>query len=334
MSRDIIRYHYIIRILGVIAILGLIRFSDYEQNMYILMGLVVFYVAYNTAARFSLFIFKHDKYHVLNLFFDVVMLSIAIGVRGGLRSDFYLGYFLILGYVLFIRNKGLLFKLSAWIIVNYVVVVFLFSTSADLDVGRLIIRMTLLIGTALLLENYSKMLNEAETLREKAVNMAMFDSLTGVYNRRILEYLGELYESESVALYVVLLDIDNFKKINDKYGHPKGDEVLIALADEIQRSIDGDSICIRFGGEEFLILFQSNRFNEVRSIIKNVQQSIRVKRFNWLEDEEVITFTAGVSYRMEHENMDETIERADIALYNGKNNGKNCIELNENRLRS
>lgn len=334
MSRDVIRYHYVIRILGVIAVLGLIGFSDYEQNIVVLIGLVVFYLSYNTAARFSLFMFKYDDSHILNLFFDVVMLSVAIATRGGLRSDFYLGYFLILGYVLIIRNRNLLFKLSAWIVINYCVVVFVFSKPGSIDVGRLIIRMTLLIGTTLLLQRYSNMLSEAESMKEKAVNMAMFDTLTGVYNRRILEYLGELYETEDVELYVVLLDIDNFKKINDKYGHPKGDEVLVALADEIQKSIDGDSICIRFGGEEFLILLPTNRYNDVRSTVNGVQQAIRLKRFSWLENDEIITFTAGVSFRMEHEDMDDTIERADIALYNGKNNGKNCITLNEYKLHS
>lgn len=334
MNKDVIRYHYFIRILGVAAVLGLIRFSNYEQNIYILYGLVGFYILYNTAARFSLFFFKYEKYHIMNLFFDVVILTVAIASRGGLRSDFYLGYFLILGYVLMIRNRNLLLKLSAWIIVNYSIVVVFFSDEVRIDYGRLIIRLTLLIGTTLLLQNYSKMLKEAESLKEKAVHLAMFDSLTGVYNRRILEYLGELYESEDVALYVVLLDIDDFKRINDKYGHPKGDEVLVTLADEIQKTITSDSICIRFGGEEFLILCQTKKYSDVRSAIYRIQQSIRLKRFAWIENEDVITFTAGVSFRMEQEDMKDTIERADIALYNGKNSGKNCITLNENKLHS
>lgn len=332
MNRDFIKYHYLIRIIGVIAIVALIGFSDYNQNMYVLVGLVVFYVLYNTAARFSLFIFKYDKTHVINLYFDVMMLSVAIASRGGLRSDFYLGYFLILGYVLIIRDKNLLLKLSGWIVLNYCIVVVVFSSPGSIDIGRLIIRMSLLIGTTLLLQNYSNMLSEAESLREKAINMAMYDTLTGAYNRRILEYLGELYESESVALYVVLLDIDDFKYVNDKYGHPKGDEVLVALSEEIRNSIGLDDICIRYGGEEFLILFESDNYSEVRSVINNIQHILRAKRFSWLANDEIITFTAGVSFRIEHEDMDETIERADIALYNGKNSGKNCITLNDTKL--
>lgn len=332
MTRDVIRFHYFIRIAGVVAIAALLGFSDYKQNMYVFVGLVVFFLAYNTAARFRLFIFKSDRAHIVNLYFDVSMLSLAIASRGGLRSDFYLGYFLILGYVLLIKDKNLLFKLSGWIFINYCLVVFIFSEEGSIDVGRLIIRLSLLLGTMLLLQNYSNMLFEAESLREKAVNMALVDTLTGVYNRRILEYLGELYESEAVALHVVLLDIDDFKRINDKYGHAKGDEVLVALANEIQNALKGDDICIRFGGEEFLILFQSDNYSEVRSTIYGIQQSFKTQKYSWIDKGQVITFTAGVSFRMEHEDMDDTIERADIALYNGKNNGKNCITLNESKL--
>jgi len=327
MNISVIRYHYLIRIVGVLALLLLIGFSEYQQYLGLLYLIVIIYMIYMTLARFNVGIFKNNKMHIYNLFIDVTALSIAISSRGGLRSDFYLGYFLILGYVLFIRNKYLLLKLNAWIVVNYSLFTFFFTEKENFSVGRLIIRLTLIIGTALLLEKYSRMLTELDTLREKAVKMAMFDTLTGAYNRRILDHLNNLFSSEAM-LYIVMIDVDNFKTINDYYGHQKGDEVLVALTEVIMKTIGDKNMCIRYGGEEFLIILEENDYANVQKKIQKIQENFRSMQFVWLDRPISFSFTAGISVKNKEEAIEKSIEWADKALYFGKSNGKNCIILN------
>lgn len=332
MNNNVIRYQFIIRLLGVGAIVFLIGYSEYKQHLLLLFLLISIYVCINVIARLRIGVFKENRFHIYNLFFDVTMLSVGIAVRGGLRSDFYLGYFLILGYVLLVKEKRLLVNLSMWIVVNYTFFAIFFTDETLFSYGRLMIRLTLLVGTMMLLYNYSKMLVDSETLREKAVNMAMFDTLTGLYNRRILEYLEQLLPSQNISLYVILIDLDNFKEINDQYGHGKGDEVLVAFSSILQKSLQKDDLAIRFGGEEFLMIIQTSDYSYVHSKISQMQQSLLNRRFEWLNYDRNITFTAGISLRQQNEDIEDTIERADIALYHGKNKGKNAIVLQEQML--
>jgi diguanylate cyclase len=235
---------------------------------------------------------------------------------------------MVLGYVLLIRNKHLLLQLNAWIVLNYTVFTFFFTEKGDFSVGRLIIRLTLIVGTALLLERYSRMLTDLETLREKAVKMAMFDPLTGAYNRRILDVVGDLF-SEDAMLYFVMIDIDNFKAINDNYGHQRGDEVLVSLTEDILKIIGEKNMCIRYGGEEFLLVIEENDYSMVHKKIQKIQDNFGTKHFTWSDRHISFSFTAGISSKNKEADIKKSIEWADKALYYGKNNGKNCIILSD-----
>lgn len=329
MNFQVIRYHFYIRFIGALSALSLIGLSAYREHFIWLVLVVICYIVINVIAKERLFFFKNEKAHIYNLFLDVLLLSVAIAIRGGLRSDFYLGYFLILGYILFVREKYLMMKMSIWIVICYSLFTYFFTQVGMFSFGRLFIRLLLLIGTSFLLQNYSKLLSETENLKEKAMKMALIDSLTGLYNRRILENIDSFYVQVPLKLYIVMIDIDNFKYINDNYGHPRGDEIIVALAEELKKVLSHDSICLRYGGEEFLILFHYETKKDISMKVNSVQKAIINRKFDWKNSKDGITFTAGIATKEAEDSIQKTIEKADMALYDGKKSGKNCIVWNK-----
>ena len=155
------------------------------------------------------------------------------------------------------------------------------------------------------------------------------DQLTGALNRRGLE---EEYERSCSAadrrkepMSVALLDIDNFKSLNDTHGHQAGDGALVHLAKVIKASIRPTDVVCRYGGEEFVILLPGTGLQDSVMVISRLQREL-TKRF-FLHDNQrlLITFSAGVAERRAGENRDETIGRADAAMYTAKRSGKNRV---------
>jgi len=155
------------------------------------------------------------------------------------------------------------------------------------------------------------------------------DQLTGTLNRRGLD---EVFEREIVIrrrngrpLSVALLDIDNFKVLNDTYGHQAGDNALKHLAKLIRQTIRPTDSVARFGGEEFLIMLPDSSPDESAVVIKRLQRAL-TKHFFLHDDQNLlITFSAGVTGHAPDETQAEVIARADKALYQAKAAGKNRV---------
>ena len=113
----------------------------------------------------------------------------------------------------------------------------------------------------------------------------------------------------------ILLDIDNFKKINDSLGHLVGDEVLKNIAEIIQKNLNEDAKAIRMGGDEFLVILQNSN-EEVYQIAKQIKND--AKKID-------ISMSVGIVNKKDNELIDELYERADETLYMAKNNGKDKI---------
>ncbi|MBL8341449.1 MAG: GGDEF domain-containing protein [Rubrivivax sp.] len=158
-------------------------------------------------------------------------------------------------------------------------------------------------------------------------DQAHTDALTQVANRRGLERLFA-QECERAArtghpLALGLLDIDNFKKLNDRLGHAAGDTALKSLAGAVrQRLRPGDHVA-RFGGEEFVVLMSGLGLEESRQALTRLQRSLSASLFLHDGEEVFVTFSAGVTLWREGEPLEVTVERADGGLYQAKRNGKN-----------
>ena len=173
--------------------------------------------------------------------------------------------------------------------------------------------------------------NSIEALEniQTVTNHANRDFLTGLYNRRYFFKSMDEYINEEDGLHeqfaVGMLDIDNFKKINDAYGHDFGDKVIVHLADVLMSNTNYRDIVSRFGGEEFCIVLKNiNRFSAVEifdRLRKDVESSVI-----YTDKKEAIQFTVSIGVALYSEDgLEEVINQADMMLYNAKNAGKNQV---------
>ncbi|MGD1833027.1 MAG: GGDEF domain-containing protein [Sphaerochaetaceae bacterium] len=157
---------------------------------------------------------------------------------------------------------------------------------------------------------------EIEKRNDQLKKMTEIDQLTGLFNRRKID---ELFESCRIGncKTSILFDIDDFKQINDTYGHLTGDEILIELANLVKNNIEEKGMCIRWGGEEFLIVTaKEKQFAEV------LQRRISSHPFT---QGIKITASFGVAHCSDYESITDLLRTLDKNLYIAKESGKNCV---------
>ncbi|MFW0694892.1 diguanylate cyclase [Aliarcobacter butzleri] len=151
------------------------------------------------------------------------------------------------------------------------------------------------------------------------------DKLTGAFNREYYEthFKSTIkdYTKEDVLVFAIL-DIDFFKKVNDTYGHNRGDEVLKEFVEIIKKSSRNDDLLIRWGGEEFLLVLKVKTTHNARKVLENIRKAIEENNF---EEVEHITCSIGATIYKQNEKTEDTFQRADEALYNAKEKGRNQV---------
>ncbi len=171
-------------------------------------------------------------------------------------------------------------------------------------------------------------LEEAHILLEE---ISRKDPLTSISNRRDIidkiNYETIRFERNQKTFSLVMGDIDHFKSVNDRYGHDCGDYILKALADTIVSTIRKQDIVGRWGGEEFILLLPETNIEGGKITAEKVR--IRIEQNNFKYNNKIIpvTITFGVSEHSYNKDIDVCIKEADIALYKGKNNGRNRVEV-------
>jgi len=162
--------------------------------------------------------------------------------------------------------------------------------------------------------------------------LAARDPLTNCYNRRILfDHINQSFSNtrDTERYCIVMVDIDNFKKINDNFGHNVGDSVLCGVANIFQSSVRQKDIVARFGGEEFCIILHQVSQNQALSIAEVMRQKVEISLF----DDISVTCSFGVtSNEFNAKEAAELIEQADLALYKSKSLGKNQVTLWDHTL--
>lgn len=159
-------------------------------------------------------------------------------------------------------------------------------------------------------------------------NAVRLDPLTGLPLRYSIENDFALYQKEArrnrSLLYVVMIDVDHFKPINDTYGHLVGDLVLRHVANTLKQGLRADEPLYRYGGEEFLWLLKCKSAEEARKSARRILASVGTTPVPIDDDETLrLTVTMGLALAGEREDLSSAIRRADMALYEGKQNGRN-----------
>jgi len=172
-------------------------------------------------------------------------------------------------------------------------------------------------------------IRELERELETTGDLIRHDQLTGALNRHGLEEIlnkesGRAKRHDS-ALCIALLDIDNFKKLNDSFGHDAGDQALIHLATVCRETLRPQDTVARFGGEEFIIVLPETLLDDAIIVLTRLQREL-TRRFFLSDNEKIlITFSAGVTQMLDTDTQASVIKRADTAMYQAKQSGKNRV---------
>ncbi len=172
-----------------------------------------------------------------------------------------------------------------------------------------------------------------DTLRQAHKKDVLTDSLTGIANRRAYEF--ELtrrisqWERDGTPLILMLIDIDYFKKFNDRYGHPAGDAVLQGVAHTLQIMVRKADLVARYGGEEFAIILPGISFEEAKDVAERIRRLVEEQRFTYESLTLRVTVSIGFAQLQVGEDAISFTKRTDAALYSSKEAGRNCVHYHD-----
>lgn len=237
---------------------------------------------------------------------------------------------LMIVVVLYPPRVAFIAVLVCWMLVSLPVLVYLLLTPQELWSPRgmdIVIALgpaqLFLLAIAPFYQGMRAELGRLRSNHDKLQRVAEHDALTQVYNRHAGERLLQAFaDSKEPAGVVMLLDVDYFKRINDMHGHGVGDDVLRRLAGQLRLCLRDDSDIVRWGGEEFLVLVHGITLAEARSIADRLRSTVASCHF---VEAEPITISVGVVAMRPGDSKQSLFERADIALYQAKQQGRNRV---------
>ncbi len=202
-----------------------------------------------------------------------------------------------------------------WVVSAIIMLVLLI----DLPLIKLVsIAMTLFITSFFCHLFSSKMHQQHDRLR----SIANQDMLTEVYNRRAFNHDSQQLEHVASAQSAILFDLDNFKQVNDYFGHAKGDEVLKSAAQMVNEYLGPSDKLYRIGGDEFAVLCHNQPFDYSYQLAKTIHSELAASGLNQTHQ---ITLSLAVAQKAEDESIREWLGRLDSALYKAKKSGRNQI---------
>ncbi|MCS7279556.1 MAG: diguanylate cyclase [Thermodesulfobacteriaceae bacterium] len=171
-------------------------------------------------------------------------------------------------------------------------------------------------------------ITDRKRMEKELYTLSITDALTTLYNRRfqleMLKNAKNKADRYGEPFSLLMIDIDNFKSINDNYGHEMGDVVLKKLAEIFLNNIRATDVASRWGGEEFLILLPNTNLDNALLIAERIRRQVEALKIDNLSK---ITVSIGVTAYNGNENINELISRADMALYEAKTSGKNTVRF-------
>ena len=171
---------------------------------------------------------------------------------------------------------------------------------------------------------------------EESLQLALTDSLTGLYNRRYLSahLEGQLQRAEASGkvLSLLMFDIDHFKEVNDTYGHAAGDDVLCELARRAEQNVRSFDTVARYGGEEFVVVMQDTEIEVAQTVAERLRIDLAATPYalKSVDTEQSVTVSVGVAVvENGNYNAQDLLERSDKALYEAKSLGRNRVVVHK-----
>ena len=264
-----------------------------------------------------------------------IVASISVGVFSNNSSDGVTIWLAIVPFICFLflgQRLGVITSLatSLFFVITLINCFIFFPEKGFNLIGIASTAGALVCSTALAwayTDNRTKMIT---LLTEQATT----DSLTSLFNRRGLmssfEFFIALYKRNKQSLCVLILDLDNFKLVNDNFGHDIGDNVIVSCANILKDQLRITDTIARLGGEEYIVLLSDTTLEEAEYLASRIKDTIEKTTFNLLNDSGLkITASIGITCATEDKISFESLYKAaDEALYEAKRNGRNCIYLN------
>ena len=174
---------------------------------------------------------------------------------------------------------------------------------------------------------------DSQEQQRKFKHHAIIDALTGLHNRR---WLNDVYtrevkraERENLPLCLMMLDIDNFKKYNDEYGHLAGDHVLITVGEAACEPLRAKDLFARYGGEEFSVMLPETSMEQALIVAERLRDRISLTDPGLHDGRQLpkVTVSIGIAEYKSGYELDTLLAAADEAMYQAKNNGRNCVKI-------
>lgn len=167
--------------------------------------------------------------------------------------------------------------------------------------------------------------------QRELTNELQLEPLTRLYNRTAyaaaVERHIKLAAASDAPVIQAFIDMDNFKRINDEYGHASGDAVLISFSEMIVRNIGGNRSAFRYGGDEFVVLFKNKTVEQVQAAMERLRNEFEDTRFDFMDEDTFCTISIGIAVYHKGWNSKQWFEAADNAAYAAKSRGKNQLEI-------
>ena len=181
------------------------------------------------------------------------------------------------------------------------------------------------------LENANKIIQSLEKEIEELQKQSNIDPMTKLYNRKALKFdLEEIHrisQDKQLDISIMMIDVDDFKKINDEYGHLAGDKVLILLSKLIKSAIKETDKAYRYGGEELLIIFNRAKLDDAKIVAERILNTVRSSKIIYKGNIIKMTLSIGMTAHKSGDTPESLIERADSAVYEAKNSGKDRLVI-------
>ncbi|MBK0063478.1 MULTISPECIES: sensor domain-containing diguanylate cyclase [unclassified Acinetobacter] len=179
------------------------------------------------------------------------------------------------------------------------------------------------------IKKLKRMLQQRDALEFQLRNIANTDALTGVSNRLALDdYLTILAQHPQTLsqLCLMIIDIDNFKRVNDEHGHMVGDQVIQLVAEELKISVRSSDLIVRYGGDEFLVLMEDVELEQALTLAENIRFKLNQKKISVSDFEVPIQISLSIGVTVGADNWLALFQKADQALLRAKAKGKNVVE--------